>query len=148
MVEGSLKIEFNNQDSFTVFYITNDVFETEEEYKVLFKYLNDTLYKKYNYSLHGFYDVTIYFYKGIYVLEFELIDDYGRRDFNVTLFLNSNMLYEFDDFNLINKEKIYCDNKFYVELDNMLNDIRLFEYGKIIYGKKVERILRKGKLII
>lgn len=147
-MEGSLKIEFNDENSFTIFYITNNIIETEEDYKVLFKYLNDTLYKKYNYSLHGFYDVTIYFYKGIYVLEFELIDDYGRKDFNVTLFLNSNMLYEFYDFNLINGDRIYYDDKFYVELDNMLNDIRLFEYGRIIYGKDVDKILEYGKLVI
>ncbi len=146
-MEESLKIEFNDLDCFTVFYITDDIFSTEDEYKVLFKYLNDVLYKRYNYSLHGFYDVTIYFYKGIYVLDFELIDDYGRKDFNVTLFLNSNMLYEFEDISLIDKEKIYYDNKFYVELDNMLSDIRLYEYGKIVYGKDVDKILNEGILI-
>lgn len=146
-MEESLKIEFNDLDCFTAFYITDDIFSTEAEYKVLFKYLNDVLYKRYNYSLHGFYDVTIYFYKGIYVLDFELIDDYGRKDFNVTLFLNSNMLYEFEDISLIDKEKIYYDNKFYVELDNMLSDIRLYEYGKIVYGKDVDKILNEGILI-
>lgn len=146
-MEESLKIEFNDLDCFTVFYITDDIFSTEDEYKVLFKYLNDVLYKRYNYSLHGFYDVTIYFYKGIYVLDFELIDDYGRKDFNVTLFLNSDMLYEFEDISLIDKEKIYYDNKFYVELDNMLSDIRLYEYGNIIYGKDVDKILNEGILI-
>lgn len=146
-MEESLKIEFNDLDCFTVFYITDEIFSTEDEYKVLFKYLNDVLYKRYNYSLHGFYDVTIYFYKGIYVLDFELIDDYGRKDFNVTLFLNSDMLYEFEDINLIDKEKIYYDNKFYVELDNMLSDIRLYEYGKIVYGKDVDKILNEGILI-
>ena len=146
-MEESLKIEFNDLDCFTVFYITDDIFSTEDEYKVLFKYLNDVLYKRYNYSLHGFYDVTIYFYKEIYVLDFELIDDYGRKDFNVTLFLNSNMLYEFEDISLIDKEKIYYDNKFYVELDNMLSDIRLYEYGKIVYGKDVDKILNEGILI-
>lgn len=146
-MEESLKIEFNDLDCFTVFYITDDIFSTEDEYKVLFKYLNDVLYKRYNYSLHGFYDVTIYFYKGIYVLDFELIDDYGRKDFNVTLFLNSDMLYEFEDISLIDKEKIYYDNKFYVELDNMLSDIRLYEYGKIVYGKDVDKILNEGILI-
>lgn len=146
-MEESLKIEFNDLDCFTVFYITDDIFSTEDEYKVLFKYLNDVLYKRYNYSLHGFYDVTIYFYKGIYVLDFELIDDYGRKDFNVTLFLNSDMLYEFEDISLIDKEKIYYDHKFYVELDNMLSDIRLYEYGKIVYGKDVDKILNEGILI-
>lgn len=147
ILEESFKIEFTDLDCFTIYYISKNNLETEDEYKILFKYINDILYRRYNYSLHGLYDVTIYCYEGIYVLIFELIDDYGRRDFNVTLFLNSNMLYEFDDFNLINKEKIYLNNKFYVELDNMIDDIRLFEYGRIVYGKEVDFVLNKGVLI-
>ena len=142
-----MKIEFKDSDSFTIFYITDEIYETEEEYKKLFKYLNDTLYTKYNYYLHGFYDVFIYFYKGIYVLEFELIDDYGRRDFNVTIFINSKMLYEFDYIDFINDKKIYFNNKFYTEIDNIISDIRLFEYGNIIYGKEVDNVLNNGILI-
>ena len=143
----SIKVEFNSEDSFTIFYITNEIFSNEDEYKVLFKYLDDILFRKYNYVLHGFYDVTIYFYKGIYVLDFELIDDYGRKDFNVTLFLNSMILYEFEDLNLITKDKIYYEDKFYTEIDNMIDDIRLFEYGRIIYGKSVDKILKNGILL-
>ncbi len=143
----SIKVEFNSEDSFTIFYITNEIFSNEDEYKVLFKYLDDVLFRKYNYALHGFYDVTIYSYKGIYVLDFELIDDYGRKDFNVTLFLNSMILYEFEDLNLITKDKIYYEDKFYTEIDNMIDDIRLFEYGRIIYGKDVNKILKNGILL-
>jgi len=147
-MEGTLKIEFNDSDSFTVFYITNDIFETEDEYKILFKYLNEQLEKRYDYSFHGFYDVTIYCYKEVYVLDFDYLDDYGRRDFNVTIFLNNEMLYEFDDSELISGKKIYYNSKFYTEIENMINDIRLFEYGNIIYGKDVAEILNKGILVI
>lgn len=146
-MKGSLKIMFTNTDSFTAYYITNDIFETEDDYRILFKYLNDTLYKRYNYCMHGFYDVTIYYYKGIYVLEFELIDDYGRKDFNVTLFLNSHMLYEFTDMNLVDKKKLYYQDKFYTEIDNIIDDIRLFEYGNIVYGNTVDKIIKNGILL-
>lgn len=146
-MKDSFKVDFHCSDSFTIFFITDNIFETEEEYKILFKFINDTLYKKYSYSLHGFYDVVIYFYKGIYVLDFELIDDYGRKDFDVTLFINSNMLYEFNDMNLIDKEKIYYQDKFYTEIDNIIDDIRLYEYGRIVYGKDVDEILKNGILL-
>ena len=146
-MEGSLKIDFKDEDSFTIFYITKDNFETEEEYKVLFKYLNNELIKRYNCSFSGLYDVFIYVNKDLYILDFDYIDDFSSRDFNVTIFLNSNILYEFYDSDLITSEKIYYKGKYYTEIDNMLDDIRLFEYGNIIFGKEVEEILNKGILI-
>ena len=90
-----VKIEFNDEDSFTIYYITSDVFETEDDYKVLFRYLDKELERKYKYIMHGYYDVYIYTNNGIYVIDFDYIDDYGKKDFNVVIFLNSKILYEF-----------------------------------------------------
>lgn len=146
-MKASLKVEFQDEDSFIIYYVTDKVYENEEEYKELFKVLNDRLNRVYNYIFHGFYDVTIHYCKGIYVLQFDYIDDYGRRDFNVTIFLNSDMLYEFDDDEFINDTKIYFDGMYYVEIAKVLNDIRLFENGNIIYGKDAEKVLSNGVLI-
>ena len=143
-----LKIEFIDEKSFIAYYITKDIYENEDDYKILFKYLDKELEKKYKYIMHGYYDVYIYINNGIYVIEFDYIDDYGRKDFNVVLFLNSKILYEFYDMDFINDKKIYYDNKFYIEISKVIGNIRLFEYGNIVYGKEVDNIIKNGKTII
>lgn len=145
-----IKVDFKDEDSFSIFYITDEIYKDEEEFKMLFKYLNNHLIKKYNKILFGLYDVDIYYNKGIYILDFNLEDDYynsfSNIDFNVTLLLNTVILYEYEDIDLIDKQKIYYKNKFYTEIENIISDIRLFEYGKIIYGKDVEKVLNNGIL--
>ena len=146
-MNNTLKVLFNSDCSFTIIYITDNLMETEDDYKNLFVYFNKILLKKYDYEFEGFYDVTVYFYKGIYVFDFEFIEDYGRKDFNITIFVNSNMLYEFDDMHMFDCKKIYYNKKFYIEIDEVISDIRLFEYGRIVYGKIVDQILKNGILI-
>jgi hypothetical protein len=109
--------------------------------------LNQELKRKYNYEFSGFYNVTIYCYKKVWVLEFNCIDDYGTADFNITMLLNSVLLYEFEDSDMVIGNKIYYQKKFYVEIDSMMDDIHLFEYGKIVYGDKVQEILHRGTII-
>ena len=79
-------------------------------------------------------------------MNFENIDDYGKADFNITMVLNSTMLCEFDDFELFSGNKVYYNDRFYVELDDVVDDIRLFEYGNIIYGDEVDKIRNRGIL--
>lgn len=146
-MNNCLKIEFNSEDDFIIYYICEDSFENEDDYRILFKYLNDELYKRFDYTFEGFYDVYIYTKKGIYIFEFNRIDDYGRKDFNVTLFQNSNILYKFEDIDLVAGNKAYYKGYFYVEIEDVLDDIRLFEYGSIVYGKEVNEVLNKGLLL-
>ena len=140
----TLKIEFIDDNSFTVYYITKDRFTEVEDYKIMFKYINEELEEKYNYTMHGYYDVNVYTNENIYILDFIYIDDYGRRDFNVSIFLNSKILYKFYDSDLINGIKYYYNDSFYVDINSILNDIRLYEYGSIVYGDEAELIIRKA----
>lgn len=142
-MEGSLKIEFKDTDSFIIYYITDQIYEEISEYKSLFKYLNEELSKRYNYSFDGLYDVFVYNKGSVYILEFEYVDSYGDKDFNVTIFLNSKILYEYEDLDL-DCCKIYYKGKYYTDINNIKDDIRLFEYGNIIYGKEVDEILNRG----
>ena len=142
-----INTKFNDEDSFTVFYITRKDYNTEDDYKEVFKEINDVLIRKYNIKFNGLYDVYIYKYPGIYVLDFIYVDDYGSRDFNVTVYLNSKVLYEFYDSDLCSGDKIYFDNKFYVGVDRVIDDIGLFEYGNIVYGEYADKIISKGKNI-
>lgn len=142
-----MKVEFIDSGRFIIYYLTHDKFRTEEEMKVFFKLLNNELKIRFNYEFRGFYDVNIFCLDGIYVLEFENMDDYGQSDFNITMLLNSVLLYEFDDSDFITGKKIYYNEKFYVELLDVVDDVHLFEYGDVVYGKKVDEILNNGILL-
>lgn len=141
-----MKIDFIDDNNFVVYYLSEIEIRTEEELKLCFKDINQALIKLYDYQFSGFYNVNIYCCSNLYVMNFENIDDYGRADFNITMVLNSTMLCEFDDFELFSGNKVYYNDKFYVELDDVVNDIRLFEYGNIIYGDEVDKILNRGIL--
>lgn len=142
-----MKVDFIDDDHFIIYYLTDDDFRTENEMKSFFKLLNYDLKHRYHYEFHGFYNVNIFCCKGLYVLEFENIDDFGSSDFNITMLLNSTLLYEFEDSELILGEKIYYQGKFYVEAIDMVEDIRFFEFGNVVYGRRVDEILNKGILV-
>lgn len=142
-----MKVDFIDKSHFIIYYLSSDIFRTEDELKALFKLLNYDLSNKYNYRFHGFYNVTIFCSNGMYVLEFENIDDYGKGDFNITMLLNSVLLYEFEDSDIISGDKLFYNNKFYIEVDSFLDDIHLFEYGNIVYGERVNEILNNGILV-
>lgn len=146
-MKGYIKINFDDEDSFTIFYVTKEEYMEEADFKALFKMFNEELITKYDYQFDGFYEVDIYHNPGIYIFEFNYIDSYGRNDFDVTLTINSTILYEFYDMDLINDSFIYYSDKYYIEIDKVIDDIRLFEYGNIVYGKSVNKILNLGILI-
>ncbi len=142
-----LKIEFIEDEKFIIDYYSEEKLQSEEELKIFFKRLNTILQKKYSYELRGFYNVTIYCEEPIYVMIFENIDDFGRADFNITMLLNSVLLFEFAEEDMILGTKIYYQEKYYVELDQVKENPYLFEYGTVIFGDKVEEILARGVLM-
>ena len=147
MMENDIKITFTSDDNFIVYYINNGLYKTVDDYKSLLKMINDTLENKYDYDLFGYYEVNIYYNSNFYVLEFNLVDNYGYKDFDITLFINSPILYEYEDEDLFDCDKIYYNGNFYCEIENVCNDIRLFEYGNIIYGKDVDHILKNAVIL-
>ncbi len=142
-----MKVDFIEEEHFIIYYLCEEKPQTEEELKIFFKMINQQLLKQFHYEFHGFYNVTIYCNDSVFVMEFENIDDFGRADFNITMLLNSILLFEFDDSDMIPGDKIYYDEKYYIELEKMQTDIHLFEYGNIIYGDQVKKILNQGVLI-
>lgn len=146
-MEDVIKVDFLDNDNFIIYYISQNNLRTEDEMKLFFKVLNNYLQERFDYEFRGFYDVNIFSNHGIYVLEFKNIDDYGRSDFNITMLINCVILYEFEDSDLLKGEKVYYKNKYYVEIDDVLDNVYLFENGKIIYGKDVDTILNSGVLV-
>lgn len=115
--------------------------------KVFFKLLNSELKVRCNYEFHGFYDVKIFCCEGLYILEFNTVDDYGKTDFDITMLLNTVILFKFSDEDIFKGEKIYYKGDFYVEAIDMIDDLHLFEYGDVVYGSDVDEILSKGILV-
>lgn len=142
-----MKVDFTSDNSFVVYYLSDNNLKTEEEIKTFFLLLGYDLKKKYNYYLQGLYNVEILCFDGLYILNFDFIEDFGSTDFDITVLLNTTALYEFDDYDLVSGSKIYYDGKYYVEVEDMTHDIHFFEYGNIIYGKDVEKVLKNGILI-
>ena len=142
-----MRIEFINDDNFVVYYISENDVSNEDGMKVFFKSLSNRLKKQYRYHLKGYYNVNAYQNHEVIIFEFENVDDYGQADFNITLLVNSVILYEFEDYELIDGDKILYNNHCYVEVETVINKFNLFEHGNFIYGKKVEEVLDKGILI-
>jgi len=136
-----------DDDTFIIYYLTHDKFRSEEEMKIFFKLLNSELKAKCNYEFHGFYDVKIFCCEGLYILEFNNVDDYGRTDFDITMLLNTVILFKFYDEDIYKGEKIYYKGNFYIEITDMIDDLHLFEYGDVIYGREVDEILNNGILV-
>lgn len=142
-----MKVDFIDDEHFIIYYLCDDQFRKEEEMKSFFKLLNYELNNQYHYEFHGFYDVEIFCCEGLYVLDFRNIDDFGGKDFNITMLLNSVLLFEFEDSDMVEGNKIYYQGKFYTEVIDVLDNPYLFEYGEIVYGKRVEEILNQGILV-
>lgn len=142
-----MKVDFIDEDHFTICYFYEEELKTEEEMKVFFKLLNRQLQAQYDYEFAGFYTVDIYCNHTVFILDFVRTDDYGRADFDITMLLNSVLLYEFEEEETVLADKVYYQGKYYTEIENIISDIHLFEYGTIIYGKRVEEVLNMGVLI-
>lgn len=142
-----MKVDFIDSEHFTVYYICSSKLRTEEDLKCFLKMFNNYLKQKYNYVFKGYYNVNIYNNSDMYVLVFNNIDDYGIADFNINMSLSAPILYEFTDSDIIDGRKIYYDGKFYVEIDRFISDIHLFEYGNVIVGDYVNKIINNGIII-
>ena len=142
-----MKINFLKTNRFTCYYKHSGKLDTEETVKNLFKTLGKRLRNIYRYEFKGYYEVEILRHKNIIILDFCQIEDEGRPDFNVMIKNNCIMLYEFKEHDYIKGIKIFYKGKFYVELGTVYDKIDAFEHGRIVFGKEVDKILSKGKLI-
>lgn len=142
-----MKVNFFNDDRFEIFCVYDDDLVDEASVKSFFKLLSKRLISRYDYEFSGYYDVTIYRNSKVIVLIFDREDDYGRADFNITLLLNSMLLYEFEDEDIFSDNKIYYKRKYYCEANEVEDRIDFFEFGDIVYGNYVDEVLSKGVMI-
>lgn len=142
-----MKINFIDENKFIIILFDSIIIDDSLCFKELFKSFSEILFKKYKYVFNGLYSVYIYNNKNISIFKFiNTMDDY-LLDFDITVYKNSLLLFEFFDYELFDGKKVYFDNKYYIEYGDVCNRFDLFEYGNIIYGDSVNNILNNGILI-
>ena len=142
-----MKIDFVDDDNLIVYYISEDSFDNEEYIQLFIKMLDRKLRKFYDYDFRGYYDVGIHRNGNITILEFERESDYGKADFDITVYLNSTVLFEFEDDDYYKGNKLFFKNKYYVNSSKVDDRLDLFEFGNIVYGKEAIKVLDQGILI-
>lgn len=139
-----MKIDFIDDDNLIVYYISDESFDNEKYIQLFIKMLDKKLRKQYDYDFRGYYNVDIYRSGNTNILEFERESDYGKADFDITVYLNSTILFEFEDEDYYKGNKLFFNNKYYVSSDMVDERIDLFEFGDIIYGKDALHIVDCG----
>lgn len=144
----------SNDDNYIIYVLANDLDDINlKDYvkKIILK-VKDKLVR----YISGFYEVEVYlndFYGVIIEMfkksDFDFFKDFIELDININE--NSTMYFEFEDyFTILNKKDIYFhNNKYYVNI-NKLNSkelLKMSEYGRIIYGNKLNEIESKLKKI-
>ncbi|MDD6223408.1 MAG: hypothetical protein PUB18_00175 [bacterium] len=139
-----MKIDFLDDDHIVVFLTLDCMLCDEDSMPYIFQILGKKLKILYDYDFRGYYHVYIYKSGNVSVLELEKEYDYGKADFDVTMFLNSLLLYEFEDSEYVQGPKLLYNRKYYVKLDEVSDRFDYLEYGKIIYGDLVDTILKRS----
>lgn len=161
-----MKVLNYNDKSVVIFLPTpNLLLETlsKEELEDYFRSLFLKLGNRYEINQNGFYQITIYkdaFFGSILEIEEEEIPYFDYMDTQVEMSIHikkdSFFMYEVADIldleeEIIKKSNLYfVQNKFYIELKSKImekNYMKLLEYGKIIYGEKVKKVQKYGKLL-
>lgn len=160
-----MKVLKNDGKDVVIFLPASNIFldrlkkeELEDYFKMIFLKLEE----RYGIDQSGFYQ--IYVYKDSYygaVLEIEEEDipylDYidNEVEMNIHIPKDTSFMYQLEDIFDLDKEILnasnlyYYQNKFYIELKKEVlkkNYFRLLEYGELIYGEKVKKIQKLGKL--
>lgn len=142
--------------------VSNLKFSNEENLEKYFKNLFSKLKNIYNLDFSGYYNIDVY-KDNIYGIILEITDEeveyynyFSQVDMKINVIPNSTFLYEigyeFIDKNLLNKTICYKNiDKIYLKAKNNIDEMslsHLFEYGNIIYGNEVDKILKYGKKVV
>jgi len=143
-------------DKFITLYINKKLIEIDlKDKKELESYIKRmiVLLKKKNIDmLSGLYIARVYINDkyGI-IVELELLEELeffkDMYDLKMIIFDNSDIYLEFDDLYNENKRMIYYNNHFYLNLELVYDDFRIYEFSRLVYGDELLKIKDNGKLI-
>lgn len=117
--------------------------------KKLISYLDDI----YHIKIHGFYQMTVYVHPlvGTFI-EMEKDDfdfDFSSIDLKITIYLTKPFYFGVDDFFLLPECDVvwFYQGKYYVDLNSISFSPSLLEMGNVVYGERVDSILKEGNII-
>lgn len=149
-----MKVEIINSEYLTVFlnkcYFDEIDLEKKSDIIVCIKDIISKIDSRYRLDLNGFYKIKVFPNKklGVY-LDIIKIDDNDfndRADFRIVIYQDSNFYLEMDVCDIKNiDEKIYYNNNFYININDINNIDKYMDYGQIIYGDSAKEIEYYGK---
>ena len=149
-----MKVEIINSEYLTVFlnkcYFDEIDLEKKSDIIACIKDIISKIDSRYRLDLNGFYKIKVFPNKklGVY-LDIIKIDDNDfndRADFRIVIYQDSNFYLEMDVCDIKNiDEKIYYNNNFYININDINNIDKYMDYGQIIYGDMAKEIEYYGK---
>lgn len=154
IVDNNKFIVFLNKDE-------NIDFDNKTKMEKYFKDLFSKIKNKYNVDISGYYNIDIYidkYYGSIIEIEDEQLDYYtyfNQIDMEINVLKNSLFLYEIG-YEFLDKkilDKVICykiNDKIYLQIISDIDDLllaKIIEYGHILYGKEVDKIVKQGKKV-
>ena len=154
IVDNNKFIVFLNKDE-------NIDFDNKTKMEKYFKDLFSKIKNKYNVDISGYYNIDIYidkYYGSIIEIEDEQLDYYtyfNQIDMEINVLKNSLFLYEIG-YEFLDKkilDKVICykiKDKIYLQIISDIDDLllaKIIEYGHILYGKEVDKIVKQGKKV-
>ena len=154
IVDNNKFIVFLNKDE-------NIDFDNKAKMEKYFKDLFSKIKNKYNVDISGYYNIDIYidkYYGSIIEIEDEQLDYYtyfNQIDMEINVLKNSLFLYEIG-YEFLDKkilDKVICykiNDKIYLQIISDIDDLllaKIIEYGHILYGKEVDKIVKQGKKV-
>lgn len=150
-----MKIEVIDKNSVFIFinseYLKNSDLSSKEE---IVKIVKDLVIRfKNRLSLHGFYKVKVFVNKRVGLfLDIDKLEDIefaNTVDLRVIAYLDDKVFFESEDFDILPKESMiyYFNNKFYCNVDDIPNIIKIADFGRFLYGKEVIQVMDKGIIV-
>lgn len=151
-----MKIELLDEYNYTLYlnnlYVKDLNLDNKDDIEKYLKKLFLIVKNRYDVDISGMFEIDIYVNDkygiviDIFKEELEYLDYFSNQiDMQVNIIKDSIFLYEID--NLIDNTLYKYDSKYYINIED-INDISIYEQGKIIFGEYVLDVLKYGKKLM
>lgn len=151
-----MKIEVSGKNNYNIF-LTREYVKCIDisSNEAIIQFIKDYISKiKTRFNLTGFYKAKVFPKDnlGIFIelIKLDESDFSNNLDLRIIVYFNEKIFYETDDYYLIENcnSKRYFDGKFFCIVDDCFDDLlSKVEFGRFIYGKEVNNLLNKGKIL-
>lgn len=151
-----MKVEKINDDLINIYFNPYYFKDIDLNNKLeLIEVIKDLIKKaesRYKLFLSGFYKIKVYPNKKLGVfLNIIKIDDNefsNTTDFRIVIYPNEKFFLETELYELFNNvEMRYCNNKFYIDIDDVDNILPISDMVDVIYGSDVKKLLSNSIII-